>query len=424
MSPVVTAGPGQTVEEVKRTRILNGSDPDAEKFPSDSIEYMETLTPEQWQKGDHTVYLYRVEPPLYKTDRNSFGYVDKFATPITLELIQRDYGGGLWRIVIKRGPERVCAREYPVSGPPMDLTRMNVAPGARPNGAAPYNGTAGTSPADANQSKLIDAATNTEAQKAQVDMVKDTAKEMISLARQNAPQQMSVKEILELTKELRSDGGGSLWNNPVIVALLTTLVSKFADRLFQDPTANFVQILELAQKFNGQNANVVGDWKLAAAQAVPKVAESLADALHEMRMGAEVQAGVRTAQSETVMRAGPAPNTQPPPAAANPPADGGKSKVIEMQPPAPQGDPMELFETKFVELLANPQVSGAQAAETLWHDWPQILTEIASFPPELIIANAFKRPILAPHAGNPRIPQFVGDLIAWVKAQLQNPKGA
>lgn len=424
MSPVVTAGPGQTVEEVKRTRVLNGSDPNADKFPSDSIEYMETLTPEQWQKGDHTVYLYRVEPPLYKTDRNSFGYVDKFATPITLELIQRDYGGGLWRIVIKRGPERVCAREYPVSGPPMDLTRMNVAPGARPNGAAPYNGN-GASPADANQSKLIDAATNTEAQKAQVDMVKDTAKEMISLARANAPQQMSVKEILELTKELRADsgGGGGIWNNPVIVALLTTLVSKFADRLFADPTANFVQILELAQKFNGQNANVVGDWKLAAAQAVPRVAESLAEALHEMRMGAEVQAGIRTPQSEVVMRAGQAPGaqTQPQPQpAAN---TGEKGKVIEMAPPPPPGDPMELFETKFVELLANPQVTGAQAAEILWHDWPQILQEIANFPPELIIANAFKRPILAPHAGNPRIPQFVADLIAWVKAQLAG-KGA
>lgn len=417
--PVVTAGPGETVEEVKRTRILKGSDPADPENPKDALEYMEALTPEAWTKGEHTVYLYRMEPPIFKGA--GAAYVTKYATPINLEQIQREFGGGIWRIVIKRGDSRVSDRQYTISGIPRDLSQvMNSANGVA---GGPVNGN-GAVAADSNTTKLIDAATNVEAQKAQVDMVKNTAQEMIALARQSAPQQMSVKEILELTKELRGDnGGGSLWNNPVIVALLTTLVSKFADRLFADPTANFMQILELAQKFNGQNANVVGDWKLAAAQAVPRVAESLRDALYEMRMGAELQAGVRTPQSEVAIRAGQAPNaqTQPaaPPPAANPP---GNSKVIEMQPPQPQGDPMEAFETKFVELLADPQVSGAQAAEILAKDWPNIMGELANYAPELIIANAFKRPILAPHAGNPRIPQFVGEMIAWVKAQAQ--KGA
>ena len=413
MSPVVAPAPGQTVEEVKRTRILNGNDGE-EKYPSDSLEYMETLTPEQWQKGDHTVYIYRVEPPLYKTDRNSPAYIDKFGTPITLELIQRDYGGGLWRIVIKRGPERVCAREYPVSGPPMDLTRVQAAPGTRTNGAYSTNGNGSGSPADMNQSKLIDAATNVEAQKAQVDMVKSTATELVQMAKEAAPKQMSIQEIILLAKELQPKAPAAAsvdwWSNPLVIALATKLI----ERLFANPFEQIGPIVEMVSKING-GANVAGDWKLAAAQAVPKVAESLADALHEMRMGAEVQAAARTAGSEVVMRGGQAPNANTQPNPAPPPPTSANSKVIEMQPP-PQGDPMEAFETKFVELLANPEINGAQAADILAKDWPNILTEIARYPADVIIANAFKRPILAPQAANPRVPQFVAELIAWVKA--------
>lgn len=420
--PNVVAAPGQTIVEEKRTRILNGNDPEI-KGPSDALEYMETLSPDQWQKGNHLVYIYRIEPAVYKAERNTPAYVDKFATPVTLEMIQREYGGGLWRIVIKRGEERVCAREYPISGAPLDLTRTNG--GFMTASVRAQNAAAPASNLDATQAKLIDAATNTEAQKAQVEMVKNTATEVIAMARENAPKQTSMAEMIELAQKLQAINGGgntSFWSNPMVISLATALATKLIDRLFIDETQKIVTLFELYQKMNGGGANVVGDWKLAAAQAVPKVAESLADALHEMRMGAEVQAGVRTAEgTASAVRMGPAaPPAQqqpPPPQPGEPPAS---SKVIEMQPATPE-DPMQAFETKFVELLANPQVNGAQAAEILFKDFPNILAEIAQYEPALIMANAFKRPILAPQAQNPRAPQFVSDLIQWTRTRLQNP---
>lgn len=404
--PNVSPAPGETIEEVKRTRVLNKTDVDQENFPKDSLEYMDTLTSEQWAKGEHTVYLYRMEPPLFRGAGPA--YVTKFATPINLELIQKDFGGGVWRIVVKRGDSRITDRMYTISGVPKDLSTAGAMAGTSSNGHSVVS-------ADSNTSKLIDAATNVDAQKAQVDMVKSTATELVQMAKEAAPKQMSIQEIIMLAKELqpKAPAGNPVdwWSNPLVIALATKLI----ERLFANPFEQIAPIVEMVSKINGGAANVAGDWKLAAAQAVPKVAESLADALHEMRMGAEVQAAARTAGSEVVMRGGQAPNANTQPNPAPPPPAAGNSKVIEMQPP--QGDPMEAFETKFVELLANPEINGAQAAEILAKDWPNILAEIARYPTEVIIANAFKRPILAPQAANPRVPQFVAELIAWVKAQ-------
>jgi len=373
---------------------------------------MESLSPEDWGKGNHSVYLYRVEPAVYRGSGPA--YVTKYATPVSLDMIQREYGGGVWRILIKRGDERIVDRQYTVGGLPMDLSRVV---GGNGNGvaAATPAGVGGMGGSEALVSKAIDVAANTNAQAAQIEMVKKTNAEMLELAKSAAPKQMSIEEIIKLAKELQpapAAGGIDWWSNPLVIALVT----KLAERLFADPTENFIKLLALSKEMNGGSAT--GDWKLALAQAVPKVGESLADIMDSIRMGAEAQMRARTGQPAAL------PAAPTPPAAATPaPAPGDPANVVEMpKPVATAADGVEAFERRFVELLADPQVTGAQAAEILWREWPNILTEISAYPAQVVIANAFKRPLLVPYAQDPRVPQFLEEMIAWTKQAIAQSK--
>jgi hypothetical protein len=405
--PKVTPGPGQAVESTTVTRLVDASTVEKEKYSSDALEYMDLIPRDKWDQGNHAAYIYRVEPPVY---RNASGpaYVTKYATPITLDQIQREYGGGLWRILVKRGDERMADRNYQVTGTPRDLTRstQEFAP------AAPSGVPAGDSVSLASQAMNL--AANPTAQAHQMEMMRASASAAIDLVKANAPKQLSVQEILELAKGLNGTASSEkpfleTEVGKILIAAAGALVTALVNRLVSpaDPLDQLSKYAEVIGKFSP--AASTNDWKAALVQAAPQLAMSIKDTVQELRLGTEAQ--MRMNAGRTLTAAPPPPPSAAPAVQPNP----GPQNVVEM--PAPQtqsgAQPMEPFEMKLVELLNDPQMTAEKAGEELDKQWPRIIDEVSKYSVDQILQAFQIRPILQPHAQNPRLRQFVTELLEW-----------
>jgi len=380
-----------------------------EKYSSDALEYMDLIPRDKWDQGNHAAYIYRVEPPVY---RNASGpaYVTKYATPITLDQIQREYGGGLWRILVKRGDERMADRNYQVTGTPRDLTRTTPEFSASSPGGVPAS--------DGIVSKAMDLAANPTAQAAQIDMMRNSAVAAIELVKANAPKQLSVQEILELARGLQGPAGTEkpfleTEVGKIVVAAVSALVTGLVNRVISptDPIDQITKYADLISKFTP--AGATSDWKAALVQAAPQIANSIKDTVQELRLGTEAQMRLNAGRTLTA-----APPLPPPPAAVpavhqNPQAQ----NVVEMPAPQTGGTGMEPFETKLVELLNDPNMDGEKAGEILDQQWPRIVDEITLYSVDQIMGAFATRPILAAHAQNPRLRQFITEFLEWAKEE-------
>jgi hypothetical protein len=395
--PKVTPANGQVVEEVTRTRVLDAAAQEAEKSSPDPFEYMEQTPRDKWDQGEHIIYLYRLEPPVY---RNVPGptYVTKYGVPVTLDQIQQEYGGGLWRLLVKRGRERVADRQYAVSGAPRDLSRNGQDGPAATQGGAPSDGTV--------LSQAMNLAANPTAQQATTAILTSAAAASIEMVKANAPKQLSMQEIIVLAKEL-SPKTASFLESPLGIAL----AGKLIDRLFADPTEQFVKLMDVVSRMNGGSS--ASDWKAALVQAVPQIAEAGRGMLQELRLGAEAQAGVNAARTLNA-----APASAPNPGAGAPvgvPAP--QSNVVQM-PSQPAGAPsmerITAFNTKLIELLSDPNMTGDKAGEILDAQFPEIVDEVSRMTADQIISIGFQRqPMLQPHAQNPRLREFLTQFLQW-----------
>jgi len=416
--PKVTPTEGQAVEETTVTRLIPARGSENDRGATEAIEYMESTPRDKWEQSNHIVYLYRVEPAIY---RNAPGptYVTKYSTPITLDQIQQEYGGGLWRIVIKRANERVSDSRYQLSGTPRDLTRTTqeftpAAPGGVPSGDSVSLA-----------SEAMKLAANPTAQAAQIDMMRTSANAAIELVKANAPKQLSVQEILELAKGLN---GSPLNEKPfletevgkILLAAASAVVTAFVNRVVApaaDPLDQLSKYAEVIGKFTPGSSS--SDWKAALVQAAPQIANSIKDTVQELRLGTEAQARLNAGRTLT---AGPLPSPAAPPAVPNPGTTApnlGTGNVVQMPaPPAQEGRvPMEPFETKLVELLNDPTMTGDKAGEILDETWPRMVDEIATYSVEQIMYAFTVRPILQPHAQNPRLRQFITEFLEWTKEE-------
>lgn len=400
----VTPVPGTTLEETTRTRILPDSQAESERSSTDALEYMDSMTREKWDAGNHIVYVYRVEPILYRGTSGPT-YVTKYATPVTLEQIQQEYGGGLWRFVIKRGNERVSDSRYQLSGTPRDLTRalQEFSPSS-PNGVPPAEQPGGV------VSQAMGIVADPNARAAQVQMLTSAATAAVDLVKANATQQLTVKDILELAEKMNSRGQEKPFLETevgkIVVAAASALVTALVARVVAPPTDPLDQLTKMAtvmQNLGGGSST--SDWKAALVNAAPQLANAVRDTVQELRLGTEAQMR---------MNAGRTLTAAPPPAQPNP----ATQNVVQMPAPQPQvqqqgAQPMEPFEMKLVELLNDPNITGDKAGEILDAQWPRFIDEISQYSVDQILVAFQTRPILAPHAANPRLRQFLTEFLQW-----------
>jgi hypothetical protein len=128
--------------------------------------------------------------------------------------------------------------------------------------------------------------------------------------------------------------------------------------------------------------------------------------VHDLRLGTEAQIQLNAGRTlPAAPQPAPAPQSNP----------NAPQNVVEM--PAPQvaqtGDTMPPFELKLIELLNDPTVTGDKAGEVLDAAWPRIVDEVSQYTVDQIIMAFKTRPILAPHAANPRLRQFLTEFLQW-----------
>jgi hypothetical protein len=411
MSPKVDAPPaGTAIKETKFTEVVpTGKMPGSEESRSyDVFEYMDQMKPEDW--ANVTAYLYRVEPPVWRNgDRKT--QVTQFINFFDMIDIQRQYGGGVFRILLRntKTKERLADSKHSIIGTPRDLTRETQEFSPATQGGVPQE----------NQSivsKAMDMAANPTAQAAQVDMLRQAAVNAIEMVKSNVPQQppqLTVKDILELAERMRGPIGNEkpfmeTEVGKIVIAAASALVTALVNRLVSptDPLDQLSKYAEVIGKFSP--ASSTNDWKAALVQAAPQLAMSIKDTVQELRLGTEAQMRMNAGRTLT---AAPPPPPAAPPMQQNP----QPQNVVEMPAPQPQTgtQPMEPFETKLVELLNDPQITGDKAGEILDAQWPRIVDEVSKYSADQIMQAFQIRPILQPQAQNPRLRQFLTEFLEW-----------
>ncbi len=102
----------KTNEEEKSELLPDGA-PNP-KVVKDLWAYLDLLSTEAWEKYKHTIYLYRANPER----PNERSFLEKFPRPITIEDVQERFGGGLFRILLKRGTYPSHTQEFAIEGEP------------------------------------------------------------------------------------------------------------------------------------------------------------------------------------------------------------------------------------------------------------------------------------------------------------------
>lgn len=407
MPKVDTLAPGTTVKETKFTEVVPSSKtPGNEERNFDAFDFQDQMRPEDWEHT--TAYLYRVEPPVW---RNGDGktQVTTFINFFSLLDIQREFGGGVWRILIKdtKTRERVADSKHATAGAPRDLTRGdNSLSSSTPVGSVPQSESGGV------VSQAMNIVSDPTARAAQTQMLTSAATSAIELVKANAAQQMTVKDILELAEKMNSRPAEKPFLETevgkIVVAAASALVTALVNRMITptDPLDQLTKMAGVMQSL-GAGGSAASDWKAALVNAAPQLANAVRDTVQELRMGTEAQ--MRLNAGRTLPAAQMQPQAQAVPAQQNP----GQDKVVQMPQPAQQASAPEMIDLKLIELLNDPAMTGDKAGEILDETWPDFVTEVAKLNVDQLIQAFQIRPLLKPHAANPRLREFLTQFLQW-----------
>jgi len=213
-------------------------------------EYMATLSDSDWQPtGDHIAYVYRLErasdrsgPALEKI----FHSFDEFFLRDKAGADEKGYGGGIYRVILKKGSQRIKDEILMVDGQPR-----------RPGD--PVSSLGGKS--DDVVVRLLDALKANDPQRFNNEAMLLGFKNSIEMMRAAQPQQMSMKDMVEMMVLLRKEAGGGVAGEtpawlvklgealiPVGVGLLTKILEP------KDQIATLRSLSEAISIFRGANA--------------------------------------------------------------------------------------------------------------------------------------------------------------------------
>jgi len=136
---------GSVVETTTRRRVLSPADPSVALQKPDFWDYIEALKPEDWEgPPGHTVYIYRTDPRSsnYGTGESNIdkcsGFIElrpgvnvPFNDREEVELaIREKHGGKAFRLILKRGRERITEGKVSNDAPPKFRAYSEPANGA------------------------------------------------------------------------------------------------------------------------------------------------------------------------------------------------------------------------------------------------------------------------------------------------------
>lgn len=451
------ASAGPVVEKVTRTREIPVDElqrEETQRMP-EFWAYLESLTPDQWT--EHIVYLYRIEPKASTYAGES--YLEKMAGTIEIspgrvvpmdergmveEAIRTKYGGRAFRLICKKGRQRITEGKFVNEAPPrfpeLNPQSFQTMPPTNSNDSTAAVATKAIDTLSQNQNPqiltvAIDAisrAASLIGQKpAESDLDRALREVMIKrLVDPPPPPAPPARAEDDIEKAFRA-------------ALLTRLTSdpfdsfvRLKEILQPAPTNNlkemldFIGSLKTSGLISGMNRGG-GVWELAASS-VPMLAGAAKEVMHEWRLGMEAQE-----RGVAVMRgANPAPAVRLPPAQL--PAD-NPAPPVQVQPTGePQvinGDPpLEWVEQKIVDIFRKGETVDSTVAYVLDFldvSYPSLIPLLLD-PPKLdarlkpgeegLLMLFQNRPVLKQIPVNPRLTEFIKKFVERAQGGPPGPQ--
>jgi hypothetical protein len=447
--PVSTAAP--VVEKVTRTRTLTAAEvagePGGRKTP-EFWDFIESMTPEMWA-ADYLLYILREDPkPSMYGGTNTLekcpGYIampdgtqTRLSSREDIELaIKQKYGGKAFRLILKKGSERIsegkCVNEAPPRMPDAD---PQYGRHPLPNAQTTDAGVA---------AKAIDAmaAQQPEAVRLAMDVLRGASEIVMRQAKPNEAAATSQSSLIDQTvvKSL-IDKALAAPAPPDMFAMFLKFKEIMAPPL---PASNGVKdTLELIGTLKNSGLVAFGGSARTSLldlgrELLPVVVTTAKEVMHEWRLGVEAQ--VRGVELSRGM------NPQPPaPVAAVPPAIAPAAAVPPPAVPpaaqqtAPSGEPpFDWLAIKIVEIMKEPTYTIDEAVDetlsflyrshapvvALLLDPPKINAQLS--PGEQGLLQLFQHhPVLKQVPVNPRLVEFIKKFIAEATAaELERTAGA
>ena len=414
MKPATDIPDASVVETTTRRRVIPVSDANSAEKTIDFWDYVRAIgqrDPAEWQK--HMVYVYRVEPqpsvPLLKSGDQYLnmpnGQRVSVADQEELEFaLTQSFGGGVFRIIVKKGAQQWVQVRIPINAPVRAIT-IPAGDAAQP---ANGNGVTITGMSDSAQiaGKAIDTIAGAEHQAVRIGM------EALGAA----------ANVVRSFSDGRPGGGAQ-------DDLTRQLINVMLQRMLQpppDPLELLARMMTLMQGMNpAAKPNEMMDRVMGAAidkilnptpsgpatsataefvRQIPALGSTVAEGLREFRMAREAE--------ERMVRLGaqrqPGPPVPQMPQVPAPPA-------IQLVPPAPAppaGAPsMEFIDQKIIEILHQP-VSAEQAADDAMAFLSALdakaVHQLSLLGEGGILARFQSRPILKQATNNmPRLVEFI-----------------
>jgi hypothetical protein len=378
---------GRTVVKTTETRVLPADPLTGERKAPDFFDYVEKLSLADWERHPkHTLYVYRRTSevgPMVPLERLSG--VFPLAPGVAVNLSDREefeialaqkYGGGIYRLILKKGSERITEGRIVIDGPPKN-TRPGILDGVEANG----NGGTSQNPPETTDSvakTAMNIVANQESQGLQIGMaaLHSAADVVQRLAHPSASVPAPGDD---LTRQFMQVMIAKMLNQPDPIEQF----AKFAGLMATlSPGANGAihpavqKIIDTAlERFGNPIASgSVTSTGAALVSQLPQIAGYVTEAVREWRVGSEAQ--LHTAQIMASQGRTPALPPGAPTGTVQPPNGRPITQATQIvtQTPVPQtvspggaqppdGAPTLAFiEGKIVEILRKP-ITAEEAAD-------------------------------------------------------------
>lgn len=371
MKPAPDPQENGVIETRTTRRIIPVSETQEAKNP-DVWEYLRSITPQQWSK--HIVYVYRIEPgpriQILRTGESVLTMPSGRRVNLTDEqeveyALTQEFGGGVFRMLVKNGPQIIAAGNLEIGVPPrairlpVEQSGTNGAHGATvtPISSSDVSQIAGKAIDAVAGQETLGIRVGVEALNAAANLQALAASTIKSFATNPAPAPAPPSETDQMFKLMmmkwmekmmdRADAPVPTnfpgLNNDMVGRFFSTVI----ERGLNPPVAT-----------NGNSVSGVA----AVASVLPQVLSYGAQIAAEIRMKAE-------ADRDTVIAAR---SPQPPQMQAQPPAP--RPQVLPPAAPAPapnpngadgmQGPSTEFVESRIIQILQQP-TSAEEAADAV-----------------------------------------------------------
>lgn len=374
---------GKTIQTVTRTSVLEDS-PQAKSNIPDIWAYLAGLTPEQ--RSQHVIYLYRLNPATGKY-AGLTQYCDTFVDEWT---IKNDFGGGIYKVMVKDGPQILNNTFFEIEGPSKSKSENPSAPDGASGEARTFAG------------EVLQLLREELRASRGGDLTNKAAEAALGIQAQGFTN--AVQTIASTTAALHPNvpvPGASIMEK-----FMEAMVLKMANPT--DPIETFGRMMAVMKDITPAAGPKSGIIETIISEGLRQLPASVG----QIRLAADAYARAKEAEARTaeIMRGAPPRQiSQPAAQAPPPPADTAPAPGFTLSTD-PQRQGIEWIETGIAAILNEPHTA-KQAAQRVLDFLDEFSTPMIAFlvsQGEAGILKMFQtEPILATIPQNPALSEFV-----------------